>query len=387
MDTKINKRHPIELADIFNQYGQKQYFSLCPQQQKAFRAITNCRTDRLGGHTYKCDQCGHTKTVYNSCRNRHCPKCQYIKQMQWVDKLKTSLPPTNYYHLVFTIPQALHKLFYINQGVCYGLLFKAAYRTLSNAAANPTFLGVETGCVAILHTWGQALTYHPHIHMIVPAGGISLDGIEWVPASRKFFLPIKALSRMFRGILCRMLEDNINNKEIYIPNDSHCFKDLKTDLYKKNWNVYCKKAFRGPAGVVEYLGRYTHRVAISNDRILSIANHSIRFRWKDYKVGDVNKIMALDAEEFIRRFMQHILPNGFYKIRYYGLFASVNAKTKRILLFQLLEVVSVTAIFNGLKETEIPQIITGTNLNQCPVCRKGNMEAVSYLLPKVYTPV
>jgi len=382
-----NKRHHVEVADILRRYGQDFFPNLCPQQKKAFRAIINCRTDQMGGHISQCDHCGHLKPVYNSCRNRHCPKCQYVKQEQWVAKLKASLPPTSYYHLVFTVPQSLNKLFYINQATCYSLLFKAAYKALYNAAANPAFLGAQTGCVAILHTWGQALTYHPHVHMIVPAGGLSHDGVEWIPAGKKFFLPIKALSKMFRGILCRMLEVHIDKKTLKLPDDIPCFDILKIELYKKNFNVYSKKAFRGAGGVIEYLGRYTHRVAICNDRILSIEDHNIRFRWKDYKAGGINKIINLDAAEFIRRFMQHVLPNGFYKIRYYGLLASVNAKTKRVLLFQLLDAVAGTSIFNGLKTIEVFQIITGLNPQLCPICRKGIMKPISCILPKGNTPL
>jgi hypothetical protein len=382
-----NKRYQIEIADILRHYGKDHYLSLCPQQKKAFRAIINCRTDQMGGHISKCDHCGHANPVYNSCRNRHCPKCQYTKQEQWVAKLKASLPPTSYYHLVFTVPQSLNKLFYINQTTCYSLLFKAAYKALYNAAANPAFLGAETGCVAILHTWGQTLSYHPHIHMIVPAGGLSHDGVEWIRAAKKFFLPVKALSRMFRGILCRMLEIHIDNKTIKLPVGIPCFEELKTALYLKNWNVYSKKAFRGAGGVIEYLGRYTHRVAISNDRILSIEDHNIRFRWKDYKTGGNNKILNLDVGEFIRRFMQHILPDGFYKIRYYGLLASVNIKTKRALLFQLLDAVASTSIFEGLKTMKVLQIITGINMQLCPVCRKGIMKPISNILPKGKTPL
>jgi len=384
---KQNRRCQIEVADILRRYGQAHYFSLCSQQKKAFRAIINCRTDQMGGHISQCDHCGHNKPVYNSCRNRHCPKCQFVKQEQWIAKLKASLPPTGYYHLVFTVPQSLNKLFYINQTNGYSLLFKAAYRALHNAATNPAFLGAQTGCVAILHTWGQALTYHPHVHMIVPAGGLSQDGAEWIPAGRKFFLPVKALSNMFRVILCRMFKAHIDRKALKLPDDIPCFDMLKTELYKKNFNVYSKKAFRGAGGVIKYLGRYTHRVAICNDRILSIEDHNIRFRWKDYKASGSNKIINLDAAEFIRRFIQHILPNGFYKIRYYGMLASVNAKTKRVLLFQLLDVVADKSIFDGLKAMEVLQIITGINPQLCPICRKGIMKPLSCLLPKGNTPL
>ena len=223
METAQRKRK-AEVADIVNQYGPEylKTHRLCPVKRKAYQAITDCRTAKMGGHLQTCDQCGHQKPIYNSCRNRHCPKCQYIKQVQWVDKLKAQLPATRYFHLVFTIPSELHLTFYINQKVCYDLLFKASSTTLKQAAANPDFLGAETGAVAVLHTWGQAITYHPHVHMIVPAGGLSSDQTEWVYAGKKFFLPVKALSKMFRGILSRMIGEAISDGRIKLLEGLAC---------------------------------------------------------------------------------------------------------------------------------------------------------------------
>lgn len=374
METTQRNRE-AEVADIVNQYGPEylKTHRLCPVQRKAYQAITDCRTARMGGHLQTCDQCGHQKPIYNSCRNRHCPKCQYIKQVQWVDKLKAQLPVTKYFHLVFTIPSELHLTFYINQKVCYDLLFKASSTALKQAAANPDFLGAETGAVAVLHTWGQAITYHPHVHMIVPAGGLSSDQTEWVYAGNKFFLPVKALSKMFRGILSRMIGEAISDGRIKLPEGISNFEDLKKKLYEKNWNVFSKKAFGGSASVVEYLGNYTHRVAISNSRIVKLENGRVTFRWKDYRKALKGQYMELEADEFISRFFQHILPCGFYKIRYYGLLASANSKTKKEVIFQLIGKTAYLSSLEGLNGLEVLSIVTGKDLTYCPVCKKGRM--------------
>ena len=369
------KKNTAEVADIVNQYNPEylEKHRLCPEQQKAYQAIINCRTSFMGGHLQECDQCGHQRPAYNSCRNRHCPKCQYIKQVQWVDKLKSLLPATRYFHLVFTIPSELHKIFYINQRVCYNLLFKAASTTLKQVAANPDFLGAETGAVAVLHTWGQTLTYHPHIHMIVPGGGLSSDQTEWVHAGKKFFLPVKALSKIFRAILCRLIGENISDDCIRLPEDTGSFDDLKKKLYEKNWNVFSKKAFGGMSSVVEYLGNYTHRVAISNNRIVKLDKGMVTFRWKDYRKALQSKYMKLKADEFISRFFRHILPSGFYKIRYYGLLASANSKTKKELIFQLIGKSAYFSTLEGLNGLEVLKMVTGQDLSYCPVCKKGRM--------------
>ncbi len=274
-----NKKQNIELADILSKYKEDFLAShqLCPEQTKAYESIINCRTPELGGHIEKCDHCGHTRHAYNSCRNRHCPKCQFVKQVQWVDKLKANLPPVRYFHLVFTIPQCLHKTFYINQSVAYSLMFKAAGEALRICAANPKFLGAQTGAVAVLHTWGQMLTYHPHIHMIVPAGGLSQDGIEWIPSGKKFLLPVKVLSGLFRGILSRLMGQTVDNNKLKLPDDTENFEQLKKLMYAKKWVVYAEKPFAGPERVIQYLGRYTHRVAISNSSLIADKDGKITF--------------------------------------------------------------------------------------------------------------
>lgn len=377
-----NKRHTIELAEIFRDHGDSfsQQHTLCSNQLQAMHAITSCRTSVLGGHINQCDHCGHTSQAYCSCRNRHCPKCQYIKQKQWVDKVKTNLPPTRYFHLVFTLPQCLNKLLYINQQEGYTILFKAAAESLKKVALMPNLLGAETGAVAILHTWGQALTYHPHIHMIVPAGGISTDGMEWMQTPANFLLPVKVIARLFRGIFCRMLKKHWDDK-IIIPDDwAHKgYDQVKTFLYKNKWNVYAKKSFASPDKVVEYLGNYTYRVAISNSRITQYDGDKVTFRYKDYNTGITNRTMTLPVQEFIRRFMQHVLPCGFYKIRYYGIFAATNAISKLGLAFTLLDHEQHIPSFEGLTAFEVYQKITGTDLWLCPKCKKGRLRAISSL--------
>ena len=370
----VNQRHPLDVARIFKEYGgsfmDKQ--NLCPDQLKAFMAISQCRTEAMGGHVEGCNQCGHQRISYNSCRNRHCNKCQYTKQLIWVDKLKSNLPVCRYFHMVFTIPSALHKVFYLNQRVCYNLLFQAASQALRKVAQNPKFLGAETGAVAVLHTWGQALTYHPHIHMIIPAGGLSADGVEWVRANKKFFLPVKALSKVFRGLMWSLVEKQVGSGNVSLPDDLTTLAGLKKKLYEKNWNVYVKKSMAGPQSVVQYLGKYTHRVAISNNRIVALDHGKVTFRWKDYRKGLQNRLLTLDAEEFIGRFLRHVLPSGFYKIRYYGLLAAANG-AKRQLCITHLDKPSPAPLLQGLSAKEVFKILTGKDPDICPKCNKGKM--------------
>jgi hypothetical protein len=370
-----NKKQTTELSDIFLKHKDEflEKYHLCPEQSKAYHAIVNCRTLALGGHANKCDHCGHTRKAYNSCRNRHCPKCQFIKQVQWVDKLKANLPPLRYFHLVFTIPQCLHKTFYINQYLAYSLMFKAAGEALKICAKNPMFLGAQTGAVAVLHTWGQTLAYHPHIHMIVPGGGLSEDGMEWISSGKKFFLPVKVLSRLFRGILCRLIGHAIANNKLKLPDDIQDFEELKKLMYSKNWVVYAKNSFAGPQRVIEYLGNYTHRVAISNHRIIQEKDGKITFRYKDYRTGNLNRSITLDADEFIMRFLRHVLPCGFYKIRYFGLLAQCNAKSKLECCFALIETDSFLPQLEGLPAIDVMQVITGKDPLCCPKCGKGKM--------------
>lgn len=332
-----------------------------------------CRTSALGGHIDCCDKCGHTRPSYNSCRNRHCPKCQFVKKARWVDKLGSNLPPVRHFHVVFTVPSCLNKVFYLNQQKAYAMLFNAAGQALLQCAANPGFLGAQAGAVAILHTWGQNLAYHPHIHMIVPAGGLSLDQMEWVPSNRNFFVPVKALSKVFRGILCRMLEKGFNDGQIKLPTELREFKQVKDNCYRKNWVVYCEKPFLTVDNLINYLGNYTHRVAISNSRIKGYHNGKVSFEYKDYRVKGMIKEMTLDASEFINRFMQHILPTGFYKVRYFGFMAICNIKTKLAECFLLIGKATYLPKFEGLSSLEVWRMISGTDPLVCPKCKMGRM--------------
>jgi len=373
-----NQPHHLELADIFRTYahGYQQQYRLCTTQQKAFNAIMDCRTSALGAHQSECDCCGYKRISYNSCRNRHCPKCQYVKQLIWVDKLKSRLLPTRYFHIVFTVPQFLNRLFYINQRTCYDMLFKASAYALQKTANNPSFLGANTGAVSVLHTWGQALAYHPHIHCLVPAGGLDADGQEWIMSSKKFFVPVRALSKIFRAAFYQLLEKAIHRQELLIADHDQelysCSPALKKEVYRQWWNVHIKKTFKGAGQVVSYLGRYTHRVAISNSRLLSMEAGVIKFRWKDYR--DYRwKIMALEAHCFIRRFLQHILPCGYYKIRYYGIFSTAHSKTSMPQCFALLRAAPGIPQYEGLTAPEVLRLLTGKDLIQCPQCKVGKM--------------
>ena len=278
-----------------------------------------------------------------------------------------------YFHIVFSIPHLLNPLFYINQQQCYKLLFDAASQALRNAARNPGFLGAETGAVAVLHTWEQALSYHPHIHMLVPAGGLSEDGMEWVSAPKKFFVPVKALSKMFRGILVRLLKQLMDENKLKLPGGFSCFTLFKQKLYEKNWNVYSKKALGGITGVLCYLGRYSHRVAISNSRLVSIDNNKVTFRYKNYRKRARQETITISCTEFARRFLMHILPAGFYKIRYYGLLASANSNTKRQQAIALAGKTMWLPILEGLSAYEVYRVLKGDGPLCCPKCKKGIM--------------
>jgi hypothetical protein len=370
-----NKKNPVELATIL-QEGIGAYVNhhgLSHIQEKAVKDIVSCRTSELGGHRKACDSCGFVQQAYNSCRNRHCPKCQFVKQEQWVDRLANNLLPCKYYHVVFTIPSELHALFYQNQEKCYDMLFKSATGSLLRAAGNPEFLGAQAGALAVLHTWTQTLSYHPHIHMLVPAGGLSHDGVEWISAGRKFFLPKLVISRIFRGILVRLLKEALEKGALNLSVAFSGFDQLKEQVYRKDWNVYIKKSFGGINSVLKYLGRYTHRVAISNSRLVSFEGSHVSFRYKDNNDKGKRKVMTLETGEFIRRFLQHILPGNFYKIRYVGILASANTKTKKEQCISLIGVQVYLPELEGLNALEVIGITSGKDPLACPKCHKGRM--------------
>ena len=325
-------RPAVELADILRTQGSrfldKYERSFDYQQLKAFRAIQRCRTAALGAHVDACLQCGHKAISYNSCRNRHCPKCQAKARQDWITAQEREVLATSYFHVVFTVPHELNVLALVNPRSFYDLLFAASAQTLLEVAADPKHLGAEIGAISILHTWGQNLLLHPHIHCVIPSGGLSPDHTGWIHPRYPFFLPVKVLSRVFRGKFCAGLKHLYRHQRLHCAEpasllaDPRQFQKLLRRVHRQDWVVYAKPAFGGPSQVLRYLGRYTHRIAISNHRILSFDGQRVTFRWKDYAHGGRQRTMTLDATEFLRRFFLHVLPNGFVRIRHYGFLAN-----------------------------------------------------------------
>jgi hypothetical protein len=323
----------LEVADIFREHGpawrkaNAGHVSL--DQLKMMSAIESCRTAALGGHVARCEDCAHTSVAYNSCRNRHCPKCQGAAAKKWLADREADLLPVPYYHVVFTLPAAAADIAYQNKAVIYDLLFKVSAETMLTIAADPKRLGARIGITSVLHTWGSALTHHPHVHMIVPGGGISLDGERWVACRKGFFLPVRVLSRLFRRLFLEKLVAahqagrlSFFGDHIHLA-DAQSFAAYLAPLRKADWVVYAKRPFGGPEAVLAYLSRYTHRVAIASSRLIAFDKQGVTFRWKDYRADgrDRQKVMTLATGEFIRRFLIHVLPKGFHRIRHYGLLA------------------------------------------------------------------
>ncbi len=329
-------RPALEVADIFRDHGaawrraNAGHVSL--EQLKVMSAIERCRTAALGGHVARCEDCTHTVIAYNSCRNRHCPKCQGAAATEWLAAREADLLPVAYFHVVFTLPAAIADIAYQNKAVIYDILFTAAAETMIAIAADPKHLGARIGITAVLHSWGSALTHHPHVHMIVPGGGISADGSRWVSCRPNFFLPAQVLSRLFRGLFLAKLRAAHRAGRLKFfgthahLDDARAFKAYLAPLRKAEWVVYAKRPFGGPQAVLAYLSCYTHRVAISNRRLISADETGVTFKWKDYRIEGPNRYqtMTLPTREFIRRFLMHVLPRGFHRIRHYGLLASGN---------------------------------------------------------------
>jgi hypothetical protein len=325
-------RPSLEIADIFRGHGaawrraNAGHVSL--GQLKVMSAIESCRTASLGGHVARCENCAYTTIAYNSCRNRHCPKCQGAAAKQWLAAREADLLPVPYYHVVFTLPAAIADIAYQNKAVIYDLLFKASAEALITIAADPKHLGARVGVTSVLHTWGSAMTHHPHAHMIVPGGGISLDGKRWVACRPRFFLPVRVLSRLFRRLFLERLLAAHHRLKFFGDHQAlanpQAFATYLAPLRRAEWVVYAKRPFGGPQAVLAYLSRYTHRVAIANSRLIASDHTRVTFRWKDYRADgrDRQKLMTLATGEFIRRFLIHVLPQGFHRIRHYGLFAS-----------------------------------------------------------------
>ena len=356
-----------EVADIFRAFGPsyRNAHKLPLTHLRTMHAIETCRTAYLGGHVDECEECGHIKISYNSCRNRHCPKCQFLKKEKWVEARGKELLPIEYFHVVFTLPDELNPLALRNRKVVYNILFKAASETLTDLARKR--LGVQAGFITVLHTWGQNLMDHPHLHCIVSGGGLSQG--KWISSKRRFLFPVKVMSRLFRGKFLAFL------KKAYETNSLQCvgedFPSLLKDLYTKEWVVYAKPPFNGPETVLGYLGRYTHRIAITNHRIVGMEDGKVSFWWKDYADGNKQKVMALEPSEFIRRFLLHVLPDGFVKIRHFGFLSNRHRK----------ECLEACRMLLGVKEPQ-PALaeswqeslfrITGIDVTRCPLC-EGRM--------------
>ncbi|MGC8590817.1 IS91 family transposase [Acidithiobacillus sp.] len=366
----------VEVADIFRAHGpswrQAQRTHLSRSQLKVMSAIEQCRSAALGGHVLRCTECAHTDISYNSCRNRHCPKCQASAARRWLEARQSELLPVDYYHVVFTLPAPISAIAYSNKAVIYRLLFNVAAETLETIVADPQHLGARIGATLVLHTWGSALTHHPHVHGIVPGGGLSLDGTRWVACKPGFFLPVRVLSRLFRRRFLEALRQAHHAGQLQFFGeyaalaDAATFADWLAPLRNCEWVVYAKRPFAGPAAVLAYLSRYTHRVAISNRRLVAFDAHGVTFRWKDYRAKGRtrHKIMTLSTDEFMRRFLMHVLPSGFHRIRHYGLLANAGRKKNLVLVRKLLHATPDTSPEN--EDTSVGTTTQPTFV--CPDC-------------------
>lgn len=385
----------MEIADILNQYGDayRQNCKLSLTELKVMNAIQACRTAKLGGHVERCIDCGHLRISYNSCRNRHCPKCQSLKKEKWLEERKKDLLPIQYFHVVFTIPDSLNWLTLSNKKLMYSILFKASSETLIELSSDPKYIGADIGFISILHTWGQNLMEHPHIHSIVTGGGLSQDK-RWITTRAGFFIPIKVISNVFKGKYLYYLKKAYYSKKIKYKGNNNsvpnyqAFQLLIDELYEKDWVVYVKEPFKSAQYVLEYLGRYTHRVAITNNRIINIQDKKVTFRWRDYKDNNKDKLMTLDVLEFIRRFLLHTLPDRFVKIRHYGILSNRNRKTKLKECKKLLGVVLEEQEDRKKRETweELLFKLTGVDYTICPSCGKGEMVRKLEIEPRCYSP-
>ena len=381
----------LEVADVLRAYGPAYVEAFGPllsaQQRRVLRDLVRCRTAELGGHLEECDRCGHRRHAYNSCRNRHCPKCQAASRAQWLDDRFAELLPVEYYHVVFTLPHEIGPLALQNQRRIYGMLFQAAAESLLTIAADPRHLGAQIGFLSVLHTWGQNLHLHPHVHCVVPGGGLSPDRSQWISCRPGFFLPGRVLGRLFRAKFLSFLQDAYDRQQISFHGqqrhleDLALFRQLVTVLREKEWVVYAKRPFGGsPEIVLKYLARYTHRVAISNYRLIAIEDGKVHFYWKDYADGNQQKTMALDGVEFIRRFLLHVLPSGFMRIRHFGFLAHTHRTEKLELCRRLLKVEPAS----DMESADQPAIDPSTTeaalpLDLCPACKEGRMLMIEKL--------
>jgi hypothetical protein len=384
-------RPPLDVADVFRRYGAayRDAHVLTGGQRRVMRAIEACRTAALGGHLERCDACGHERPAYDSCRNRHCPKCQALARARWLAARQAELLDTEYFHVVFTVPAAIAAIAFQNKAMVYGILFRTTAETLRTIAADPQHLGAALGFLAVLHTWGQTLLHHPHVHCVVPGGGLAPDGQRWIRCRPGFFLPVRVLSRLFRRLFLEQLQAAFVRGRLHFAGpldalrDPAAFAQTLAPLRQLEWVVYAKPPFGGPAQVLEYLGRYTHRVAISNNRLLSLDAGQVRFRWKDYRHHDRQKALTLDAAEFIRRFLLPVLPTGFHRIRHYGFLGNRHRAETLALCRQLLGMLMpVLPASPGPRDyRDVYEALTGVSLRVCPVCQHGQMVRVAPLSP------
>lgn len=356
-------------VEYINKYNPSDY------EIKIIRAIIDCRTETLGGHIQKCDHCGNETTLYNSCRNRHCPQCQFMKKEQWILDRKEDVLPYQYFHVVFTLPDKLNAIAYRNKKIIYKLLFDKTKETLSSVSLDEKYFGAKIGFFSILHTWGQKLNLHPHIHCVVPGGGCRQDKDKWVSAPADYLVPVEVLKQRFRSIFLIGLKQLYNEGRLYLENtgykEKEIFQRLIDELFKTDWVVYIKESFNNSNSVIEYLAKYTHRIAISNHRIISLENGVVTFSYKDYTDGNKKKIMSLPVMQFMRRFLLHIVPHKFVRIRYYGILSN---SVKNIQVSKCREYYRIKEIKRIKKEWyEIYRIVTGIDIFECKKCHKGRM--------------
>jgi len=391
-------RPQLEVADVFREYGPGYLAafgdSLLPDQRRVLSDIVRCRTAVLGGHVEGCDRCGHQRISYNSCRNRHCPKCQAAARAEWMEAQAKDLLPVPYFHVVFTLPEVLAPVALQNKRVVYDVLFRAVAETLKEIALDPKYLGAEIGFLAVLHTWGQNLIHHPHLHCVVPAGGTSPDGQRWVSCHEDFFLPVRVLSRVFRGKFIDFLKRAFRGGQLSFHGKLECyaearrFEQLVDVAVRHDWVVYAKRPFGGPEQVLKYLARYTHRVAISNSRLVAMEAGKVSFRWKDYADGHREKTMTLDACEFIRRFLMHVVPSGFMRIRHYGFLGNRHRQTKLALCRTLLGIATQESMAQPCDPCESDGIASESDVHAvCPACGTGRMWIIETFRPDKATVV
>ena len=382
----------LEMADVLHLYGeafrQQHAASLSTAQRRVMTAIELCRTAALGGHVEPCDSCGQQRVFYNSCRNRHCPKCQSLARAQWIENRLAEILDCQYFHVVFTIPAEMAALAYQNKEVVYGILLRTSAETLRTIAADPRHLGAEIGFFSVLHTWGQNLLHHPHVHCIVAGGGLAPDGQHWVACKPGFFLPVRVLSRLFRRLFLENLQRAFDSGQLQFfatlqsLRDPLAFARYLVPCATPEWVVYAKPPFAGPQQVLDYVGRYTHRVAISNNRLLALENGSVTFRWKDYRHSSQPKTMTLTADEFLRRFLLHVLPDGLQRIRYYGFLGNRYREQKLIRCRQLLGMAAPPETSSAPQDyRDRYERLTGSSLRECPSCGQGRMVLVDTVEP------